>query len=341
MQPTNTAIPAAKNDAVTRALSQTFGVSEIEDLRTMTGGLSKALVFRIVVRGNPYLLRVIANTDGAVGPGQGDQTHHFAAMKLAAEAGIGPRVWYTCAEEGISITDFVAARPFPRTEALALLPVTLRKLHALPAFPSARAVNFLDAMDRMVQRFQAAGVLRGDDGAEIFDFYAQAKDAYPRDGSETVPSHNDMRPENILYDGHRAWLVDWEAAFLNDRYLDLGVVSNFIVTNTDEEEIFLRTYFGEPAGEYRRARLYLMHQLMHLFYPAFIFTLSCKGRTIESVAGAPDLRNFLDRIWAGEIDLADDEMKVEYATAHLNQALKNHRTPRFQEALRIVFCGRL
>jgi thiamine kinase-like enzyme len=31
----------------------------------------------------------------------------------------------------------------------------------------------------------------------------------------------------INFDGERAWLVDWEAAFLNDRYFDLDVVANF------------------------------------------------------------------------------------------------------------------
>ena len=303
-------IPEAKTGAVARALREAFGVSEMGEIQTMTAGLSNALVFRIVVRGCPYLLRIVTNTDVTAGPGQGDQTHHYAAMKLAAEAGIGPRVWYTSIEDGISITDFVVAQAFPRTEALALLPATLRKLHALPTFPSARIVNFLDVMDRLVQRFQAAEVLPASAAAELFAFYTQVKAVYPRDGSDVVPSHNDMRPENILYDGHRAWLVDWEAAFLNDRYLDLAVVSNFVVTNPAEEETYLRTYFGEPAGEYRRARLYLMHQLLHVFYPAFVMTLSCKGRSIDSIAGAPDLRNFLARIWAGEIDLADDEMNT-------------------------------
>jgi hypothetical protein len=49
-------IPAAKQDAVTRALEATFGVSEFDDLQILTEGLSSALVFRMVVKGCPYLL---------------------------------------------------------------------------------------------------------------------------------------------------------------------------------------------------------------------------------------------------------------------------------------------
>lgn len=287
----------------------------------------------------PRLLRVIGDTGATAGPGQGDQTHHFAAMKLAAEAGIGPRVWYTSTEDGISITDFVEARPFPRTQALALLPGTIRKLHALPPFPAPRVVNYFDAMDRMVRRFQAAEILPPSESAELFELYAQVIDVYPRDGSDTVPSHNDLRPENILFDGERAWLVDWEAAFSNDRYLDLAVVANFVVTNPADEETYLRKYFGEAASDYRRARLYLMSQLLHLFYPAFVMLFNSKGKSIDSIANAPDFRAFHDRIWAGQVDLAGDETKREYAKVHMNQALLSRRTARFQEALRIVSTG--
>jgi hypothetical protein len=42
-------IPETKHAAVARALREAFGVSEFEDIRILTTGLSSALVFRIVV----------------------------------------------------------------------------------------------------------------------------------------------------------------------------------------------------------------------------------------------------------------------------------------------------
>ncbi len=332
----NSPIPETKQDAVTRGLQEAFGVSQIDDIRAMTGGRSKALVFRIVVQERPYLLRVIPDTDANLGPGQGDQTHHFVCMKLAAEAGIGPKVWHTNAAEGISITDFVESQPLPQIKALTLLPDALRKLHALPPFPSPRVVNYLDAMDKMVRRLQAANILPKSVSAELFKLYGQVISAYPRDGSDMVPCHNDMRPENILFDGTRPWLIDWEAAFLNDRYLDLAVVANFIVTNSAEEATYLHTYFGKAPSAYQRARFYLMKQLLHLFYPAFLTLFSCKGKSMDSITTAPDFRDFHNRLWACEIDLSDDQNKLDYAKVHLNQALHDGRTAQFQEALRIV-----
>ena len=325
-------IPEAKKDAVALALREAFGVTEFEDIRMLTAGLSPALVFRIVVRGCPYLLRVIMSTDGAVGPGQGDQTRHFTCMKLAAEAGLAPRVWYTSAEDRVAITDFVEARPFPRTEALARLPATLQRLHALPPFP--RIMNAI-TLDGFVRRFRAANILPESETEELFERYAPVTSVYPRD-SDMVSCHNGLKPENLLLDGDRVWLVDWEAAFLNDRYHDLAMVANFVVTNDAEEEVYLRTYFGEAAGEYRLARFYLMRQTMHVLYAIVFMLFGSAGKPIDPNAKALDFRDFHDRIWTGEASLVTNEAKLQYAKVHMNQVLQNMREARFQDALRIV-----
>jgi len=325
-------IPETKKDAVARALREAFGVAEFEDIRMMTAGLSSALVFRIVVRGCPYLLRVVMDTGVTAGPGRGDQTNHFACMKQAAEAGIAPRVWYTSSEERVSITDFVQARPFARSEDRARLPATLRTLHGLPPFSKPKSIV---SVDGFIQRFRGANILPESETAELFERYARVTSVYPRD-SDMVSCHNDLKPENILFDGNRPWLVDWEAAFLNDRYFDLAIVANFVVTNDAEEDAYLRTYFGEAAGEYRLARFYLMRQTMHMLSAIVFMLFGSGGRPIEPNAKAPDFRDFHNGIWEGKISLAPAEAKLQYARVHMNQLLQNMRAVRFQDALRIV-----
>jgi len=46
-------IPEEKQPAVTRALQSAFGVNEYEDIRLLTGGLSSALAFNIIVKKIP------------------------------------------------------------------------------------------------------------------------------------------------------------------------------------------------------------------------------------------------------------------------------------------------
>ncbi len=102
-------IPQEKSAAVTRGLREAFGVTDFEDICRLTGGHTSALVFRILVRGRPFLLRIIMRTD--------DPTCHFTCMKAAAAAGLAPRVWYTSVEDRLAITDFVDAVPFPVAKA--------------------------------------------------------------------------------------------------------------------------------------------------------------------------------------------------------------------------------
>jgi thiamine kinase-like enzyme len=322
-------IPEAKKAAVERGLREAFDVSEIEEIRMLTAGLSSALVFRIVVKGRPYLLRVITRTDA-----MNDPTRQFACMKSGADAGIAPRVFYASIEDRISITDFVEARPFAAKEAIVRLPVTLRTVHGLPAFP--KVVNYIAAVDGFIQKFKEAKILPEGETEELFERYARVQSVYPRNDAEMVSSHNDLKPENILFDGARVWLVDWEAAFLNDRYFDLAVVANFVVKSEAEEEVSLRAYFGEAAGEYRLARFYLMRQITHMSYAMVFLRLGAGGKALEANAQAAQFREFHDGIWEGEISLVSDEAKVAYGRVHLKQALENMRTVRFEEALRVV-----
>jgi aminoglycoside phosphotransferase (APT) family kinase protein len=219
-------IPQEKSDAVTRGLREAFGVTELEDITRITRGRTNSLVFRIIVRGSPYLLKIITRTE--------DPTRHYTSMRAAAMAGVAPHVRYTNTEDHISITDFVQAEPLPVSEALFRLPALLRTLHALPPFgraPFNTSCTFLinkgPTLDGFLQKFRAANILPKAESAEFFARYAELAAVYPHDDVEMVSSHNDLfKPDNILFDGQRVWLVDWEAAFLNDR--DGGFIMHFL-----------------------------------------------------------------------------------------------------------------
>ena len=324
-------IPEIKQPAVRRALQEAFGVNEYEDIRLTSGGLSPSLVFRIRVRGKPYLLRIILRSEAIADP-----RVEFACMKIAAEAGIAPRIWYASLEDKILISDFVQAQPFPADTALLVAPI-IRRLHALPDFPRMKNSNYLDAMDGFVRRFQAANLLPESETKELFRRYADLLQVYPRHDSELVASHNDLKPQNMIYDGQRLWLVDWESAFLNDPYVDLVEVANFFVTDEAQQESYLKAYFGEPAGQYRQARFYLMQQAVHIFYTSFLLLMAARaGLSIAADSPTPDFRDFHRRLISGEISLTTDEEKLQYGLVHLRQAQRNMQTQRFEQSLAIV-----
>ncbi len=324
-------IPEAKQSAVKDALKAVFGVSEYKDIRMLTAGLSSALVFRIVLKKTPYLLRIITRTDAA-----SDPTRQFDCMEMAAKAEIAPRIWYTNIEDRISITDYVEAQPLSIEEAKTRLPKLLSKLHSLPPFP--KVMNFQDTADIFIRKFQEAKILPENMTEELFKQYSRIAAVYPRNEEDLVSCHNDLKPENIIFDGEQIWLVDWEATFLNDRYSDLAVVANFLVKDEEDEADYLGSYFGESADEYRRARFFLARQITHMSYFTVFMLFGAKGNPVDVSIEKLDLdfRSFHDRIWAGEISLASDEVKIQYALVHLQQIRRNLRTKRFEDALNIV-----
>jgi hypothetical protein len=333
-------IPQEKSAAVTLALEETFGVSEVEDMRDLTERPGSNRAFRISVRGSAYMLRI--NTRA------GDMTRHFTCMQAAADAGLAPRVRYASAEDRISITDFVEAVPLPAADALARIPAALRMLHALPPFPGApfnTTCTFLlkkgPVLDGFLQKFRASSILPEGETAELLAGYERVAAVCSRLDADLAPGHNDLfKPDNMLFDGSRVWLVDWEASFQNDRYADLAVVANMIVTNDSEERIYLGEYFGEPPDEYQRARFYLTRQLAHMFYAMAFLTAGSAGKSIDRNEPVPAYADFQRRFWSREAGLSDDRAKTVYGRVHWEQLSDNMRQARFDEALRILCRGR-
>ena len=330
-------IPPDKCVAVERALGEAFGVKAFEDIQPLTSSAHSDPVFRIVVRGSPFVLRIITRTS--------DPGRYIACMNAAAAASLAPRVLYASVEDRICITGFVKAAPFLLAEALVRMPAALRALHALAPFPGVPnhintscmfLLNGGPAVDGFLRKFQEANLVPKEECDEVFACYELLAAVYPRDESDMVSSHNDLKPDNILFDGSSVRLLDWEAAFLNDRYSDLAAVAHFIVTNEAEEKTYLQEYFGQAPDERQLSRFFLLRQVSHLFYAMAYLLMTPAGDLINHGESALEFKEFYRRLWVGELKLADHRVRRSYGRVHWAQVVQNLRQSRFSEAMRIV-----
>jgi thiamine kinase-like enzyme len=205
-------------------------------------------------------------TDGAgrhvVRFGKDFPFHHVSrereimTARAAHAAGFAPEVRY--AEPGIMVTAFLGAKTYgaedvrANRERIALL---LRRFHTeMPRHVSGAGFMFwVFHVIRDYARTLEAGGSRM--AAELPGYLAlaeeleQAQTALP-----VIFGHNDLLPANILDDGSRLWLIDFEYAGFSTAMFDLaGAASNAGMTEQESDE-FLTAYFGnQPSTELLRS----------------------------------------------------------------------------------------
>ncbi|MCC6458403.1 MAG: phosphotransferase [Caldilineaceae bacterium] len=339
-QPLMSLLPETKLEAVEKGLQSAFSTTTVERIEPLAGGLSTALVYKIMVKGKAYVLRLIMHIDAL-----SDPIRQFSCMNLAAEAGVAPRVYYSSVEDALSITDFIettaiAGHFATHNDLLVELAKTIKAIHATPLFP--KLVNFLDGVDGFIQEFRNSRMLPESATAEHFRYYAQIQQSYPRHDPDLVSSHNDLNFNNVLFDGVKFWIIDWEAAFQNDRYADLANIANAFVTSDTQEEIYLTAYFGTPPTTYQRSRLFLMQQVSHMFYAMLMMKFAAAqkpaGWAHDDNMDTPTPADFRKQIGEGQLSMATYEGKLLYAKVVLNEALRNMKSPRFAKAIQKMNC---
>jgi hypothetical protein len=332
-------IPQTHQAAFEEALTQTFGkAGAVEALEPLRGGQSGALVFRLRVGGRDHALRIEVSPDPMTDPAA-----HFACMVAAAQAGVAPAVFYADPAHGVAITDFVIQRPLrsyagSRAGLMAELAAMTQTLQATAPFPAAARSN-LDAVDLFIGELEATGFFHPDAiGEHIFRF-RQMREVWPTDIAG-VPSHNDLNPGNVLYDGTRLWFVDWAAASANDPFGDPACLANAAGADDEEEAILLAAWLGHTPDRKEAARFLLMRKVWPMVQAVLILKGVAEARP-DLASPAPfllarSLSAVHADIGAGRLDMNTVEGRLDYGKALLDQLLADLRAPSFGRALHLL-----
>jgi hypothetical protein len=176
-------------------------------------------------------------------------------------------------------------------------------------------------------------VLAADVAAWLTQIYGQCLAAYPRGELEIVSSHNDCNPSNLLFQDGRLWLVDFEASFAADRYVDLGALANFLQLPEIGENRLLTVYFGQAPTGRQKDRLALARQVARIFYSAVLLRVAARERPDFQLT-SDILAPLQTRGMNGALPtVADFDGKLRLAGALFNEALAVSVEPEFAAAL--------
>jgi aminoglycoside phosphotransferase (APT) family kinase protein len=319
-------LSAAQRDQAHAALTGAFGRAPIDGVAPVAGGASTASTFRIDTGNRHYLLRVEGEPSPLRNP------HQYVSMRIAAEAGIAPQIRYLDEGARIVVIDFIAQQPlhsYPGgPEALArALGALLARVQATPVFP--HFVNYPDIVARLFAHVRRTGIF----AAGVLDPHVarleRLREAYNAGLTSLVSSHNDSIPSNILFDGERLWMIDWESAYRNDPLVDVAIVLDSLVRSKELADVLLRAWLGRRPDEDLRVRLEAVRALTRLYYAGVVLSASAAASWIsdDTDLSAPTIAEFQQAIRVGRLKPGTPETKHIMGRMFLTSFLIGGETP--------------
>jgi aminoglycoside phosphotransferase (APT) family kinase protein len=300
------AFPAAHRDIAREALIAAFGTASIGAITTLTGGMTTASVYRVEVGARKYLLRMEGEPSPLRNP------HQYKSMTIAAEARIAPAIRYVDEVARVVVMDFVEqvhlkAYPGGSTALAQALGDLFSRVQATPVFPF--YVNYPDIVARLFAHVRRTGLFADGVLDPHVERLALVSKAYEAGATKLVSSHNDPTPGNILFDGERLWLIDWESACRNDPLVDVAILLDGLVRTPVLEDIFLNAWLGRAPGEDVRARLGVARALTRLYYTGVFLSASAAASWVKGDAdlSVPSVADFQQAIETGRLKAGTPE----------------------------------
>ena len=179
--------------------------------------------------------------------------HELAAARAAYAAGIAPQVTY--AAEGVMVSRFIDGSPLtpehmrdPRM--LERIAALLRRCHRdIPAHFEGPAMIFW--VFQIIRGYLQFLARRGGQpqGAALTAYAARTERLERAVGAVNIVfGHNDLLAANLIDDGDRLWLIDWDYAGFNTPLFDLANLASNNELSPALETTLLESYFDAPVA---------------------------------------------------------------------------------------------
>jgi thiamine kinase-like enzyme len=188
-----------------------------------------------------------------------DRDNEYRNSLAAAAAGAGAPVIEYRPQDRLLVVGYIEGRTFGAADVAAAeniprIAAACRRLHAGERFG-----NDFDMFD--IQRgYLAVARARGFRVPDRYDDLRPQVDAAEKAlavrAEGTVPCHNDLLAANIIDDGDRIWLIDYELSGNNDPCFELGNIAAESHLSDDALGELVTAYYGHPRrSKTARARL--------------------------------------------------------------------------------------
>lgn len=287
----------------------------------ISNGMSGATVYSVETIQGHFVLR---RFHGA----REEWQRSIAIQRLVAEHGIAPALLHvdednqTTVSQKIIGVSFAGAMtdPASRQAALHSLTTILSKLHALP-YSNPVARNFgVASQETWTKQSQRPGFVTW--AASLEAQLHSCIQIMTQDGRLAL-CHGDLNPANILWDGSRVWLVDWDMADLSHPYLDLASITNFLSLTNDTTVALLGQQEQTQINEQQQITFNACRNFARITYGCVFLELvpTLDEIRFDTLEHTPTLMECFGRIMQGEIQMSSPSTQALIASALFKQAL--------------------
>ncbi|MCB8879472.1 phosphotransferase [Acidisoma cellulosilytica] len=290
------------------ALIAAFGSAQADAIEPLQGGASTAFPFRVDRGDQRFVVRVEGERSPLRNP------HQYESMTRAAQEGLAPRLYYTNETLGVAVMDFIDAKPlntYPGGSAGFAQGIggLIARLQAVPAFP--HFVDYTDMVGRLWTYLCSTGLFAPGILDRTSARLARVSEAYRAGFEWGVASHNDLLPHNLLFDGSRLWLIDWESAYLNDPHIDIAIALDNFAPDPACAELLKQAASAHWPERIDPTRLALARALVRLYYAGVLLSaaFAALGPLEDRNLSAPSAEAFERAVRLGGMRLDAPETK--------------------------------
>ena len=196
-----------------------------------------------------------------------DRDCEYRNSMTAAAAGAGAPVIEYRPQDRLLVIGYIEGRTFgaadvASSENIPRIAAACRRLHSGGRFGNDFDMFGIQRRYLSVARSRGFKIPAGYDDLE--PQFTAAEKALAVRAEGTVPCNNDLLPANLIDDGERIWLIDYELSGNNDACFELGNISAEANLPAEALEHLVTAYYGRPRRS-KTARAWLLGGLVGMY----------------------------------------------------------------------------
>jgi thiamine kinase-like enzyme len=216
----------------------------------LSGGLTNQN-FKVTTPDGVYVARMFYDGGDLLGI---NRDHEYRNSVIAASAGVGAPVIEYRPEDRVLVLGFVEGTTLTNADVaqpavLARIARICATLHGAGRFAGDFDMFEVQAAYRATVSRLGLAIPAGYDG--LLPAFTAARGALAVRAEGTVPCNNDLLAANLIDDGERIWLIDYEYSGNNDPCFELGNIAGECGLDDDALAALVTAYYGRP----RRSRI--------------------------------------------------------------------------------------